>query len=65
MKKKGKVLICILAILLIIIPVGCSKKSETIKIATKPMTELWERTCGILWRTGGRTTRGFGWESMI
>ena len=39
MKKKGKVLICILAILLIIIPVGCSKKSETIKIATKPMTE--------------------------
>ncbi|WP_347707706.1 glycine betaine ABC transporter substrate-binding protein [Clostridium sp. 1001271B_151109_B4] len=39
MKKKGKVLICILAILLIIIPVGCSKKSDTIKIATKPMTE--------------------------
>ena len=25
--------------LLIIIPVGCSKKSETLKIATKPMTE--------------------------
>ena len=39
MKKKGKVLICILAILLIIIPVGCSKKSESLKIATKPMTE--------------------------
>nr|WP_243280422.1 glycine betaine ABC transporter substrate-binding protein [Clostridium sp. 1001271B_151109_B4] len=28
-----------MAILLIIIPVGCSKKSDTIKIATKPMTE--------------------------
>ncbi|HBJ1648097.1 TPA: glycine/betaine ABC transporter substrate-binding protein [Clostridium botulinum] len=39
MKKKCKILSIIMSLVLIITLWGCTKKSETIKIATKPMTE--------------------------
>ncbi|WP_252250443.1 glycine betaine ABC transporter substrate-binding protein [Clostridium sp. ZBS13] len=39
MKKKCRILSIIMSLVLIITLLGCTKKSETIKIATKPMTE--------------------------